>query len=779
MRAIRPLLGYVSFALLLNVVFVSAPFFYDPDIVMPADTHTLWSYVYLVFLAWLEHGQVLWWDPTTLNGWPAYVNAVSGWFNYFGPYAVPYFLIAKPLHAIGVDINTLILIQKLLYTFVLNAIAFTLIVRLLVTAGWARLLAVTLFALSDLHLYGLLNSCFTEALPAALFFTYAVLRYFKHQDTKSLQAILVFGTLFAASINYVFILTSLYWIGAVLVLGFAIVPGAARALPAATIGLITPGRRATTVVFGLAMAAGLGAVAVPFAFHAADLIRVTGTGVIDYASSLAGSYPPPTYDIRSFQGWSFVNLWVPFREMIQPVFMQHPSGVDYRYLGILSFPLILAAMIFKADDAFVWVLLLSAVLCIVVIPYTHANIAFNHLIQNVDLFKKTRWLGSSLPRTGPNLLLILLVALGLDALLRRVSPSANTFGDAFVNRLFLAVLAVLPALFAIGFVAAAISDGVFRERFLHGLGHLAIFSALVSALLLALTLRVAPVRSVLAGSLICVAVMDVGLAISDMWRPVTPLHFFNHSESTRPTAESLTAASAESEVWFGTDYDGMVHGIYDPGPHFGTRAWLALATRPRWNEVLQNWNSISNRMTAYPAFRFVEVAEYTPFESIHDLASLPTPAEKGIDAYLHDRDLALGLRPDGAGVANGDRGPRWSLEGFGPNTVTLAVTTPRDVVLMHLDNYDRFWTARIDGRAAPVHRANFTFKALFIEAGDHSVTLAYDPWPIKAAWAAFYSLLAAGLAIAALAARRSRAGPRSPGASRRARPGFMEPTDER
>src|SRR5436190_19573794 len=52
------------------------------DIVMGGDTQLLWSLNYLALYSIREYGEFLWWDPTALNGWPAYVNLTAGWFNY-------------------------------------------------------------------------------------------------------------------------------------------------------------------------------------------------------------------------------------------------------------------------------------------------------------------------------------------------------------------------------------------------------------------------------------------------------------------------------------------------------------------------------------------------------------------------------------------------------------------------------------------------------------------------------------------------------------------------
>jgi uncharacterized membrane protein YfhO len=58
------------------------------------------------------------------------------------------------------------------------------------------------------------------------------------------------------------------------------------------------------------------------------------------------------------------------------------------------------------------------------------------------------------------------------------------------------------------------------------------------------------------------------------------------------------------------------------------------------------------------------------------------------------------------------------------------------------DNYDRFWTATVDGQRVPVYRANYTYKAIRLPAGEHVVEWRYNPWPVKAMWIWFYAVLA-------------------------------------
>ncbi len=65
------------------------------------------------------------------------------------------------------------------------------------------------------------------------------------------------------------------------------------------------------------------------------------------------------------------------------------------------------------------------------------------------------------------------------------------------------------------------------------------------------------------------------------------------------------------------------------------------------------------------------------------------------------------------------------------------------------DSLDRFWSARIDGRPAPLVRADIAHRALWVPAGRHSLLLEHRP---RAALAAFAASLVIALGLLAVAA---------------------------
>ena len=83
-------------------------------------------------------------------------------------------------------------------------------------------------------------------------------------------------------------------------------------------------------------------------------------------------------------------------------------------------------------------------------------------------------------------------------------------------------------------------------------------------------------------------------------------------------------------------------------------------------------------------------------------------------------------------------------------------------MLVVLDNYYPAWKATVDGEPVPVHRANYTFRAVTVPAGEHVVELHYDTGSLRAAVVislAVLALLLGVIAAGVLAARRRVATP--------------------
>lgn len=119
--------------------------------------------------------------------------------------------------------------------------------------------------------------------------------------------------------------------------------------------------------------------------------------------------------------------------------------------------------------------------------------------------------------------------------------------------------------------------------------------------------------------------------------------------------------------------------------------------------------------------------------------SLAAPSRAGFDGA---RDVAL----EGPGPAACRSGRARRVEA-GPGRDRFEVELDGPGYLVTRDSHARGWTATVDGRAAPVLRANGRHRAVLLGAGRHDVRFRYDPPGLRAGLWAMGAGLLAGLAL--------------------------------
>ena len=105
-----------------------------------------------------------------------------------------------------------------------------------------------------------------------------------------------------------------------------------------------------------------------------------------------------------------------------------------------------------------------------------------------------------------------------------------------------------------------------------------------------------------------------------------------------------------------------------------------------------------------------------------------------------DGDVSL---PDGP-LAGGARVSRYEAD-----RVEVATEASRPALLVLADNWYGDWKARVDGREAPLLRANHTLRGVVVPAGRHEVTFTFEPRDLYTGW---YIYLACMGALAAYGA---------------------------
>ncbi|HUG54552.1 MAG TPA: YfhO family protein [Vicinamibacteria bacterium] len=117
--------------------------------------------------------------------------------------------------------------------------------------------------------------------------------------------------------------------------------------------------------------------------------------------------------------------------------------------------------------------------------------------------------------------------------------------------------------------------------------------------------------------------------------------------------------------------------------------------------------------------------------------------------------LASGApRPPGRGLA--------SVGEYAADRVVVDVETDGEAHLLLADTWYPGWRATVDGRPAPVRRANLAFRAVPVPAGRHRVEMVYRP-PAALAGVAISAVTLAALALVGLGAMRRPPPPLAPG----------------
>jgi len=86
----------------------------------------------------------------------------------------------------------------------------------------------------------------------------------------------------------------------------------------------------------------------------------------------------------------------------------------------------------------------------------------------------------------------------------------------------------------------------------------------------------------------------------------------------------------------------------------------------------------------------------------------------------------------------------WKMRGT--DRLELAVEARGDSIVVVSDTDYPGWEAKVDGKAAPILRANGAFRAVAVPAGSHTVTMAFRPASAR------YGVLLSALSIAAILA---------------------------
>jgi hypothetical protein len=594
--------------------------FLQQNIVMGGDTQLIWSFLYFNIFSLLNFHEFAWWDPTAFNGWPSYFYATSVYVSYLSPYGLPMLGVAAIWHLLGKSINSFLIVDLTLISFALNLGAIMLISRELIRHPLARFLPALIFTLSEISFQGFRDAWLYADMPPALFYLFGLIYYNNRRTPWAFIVFVFFTGAFLASLNYAFLQSSLWWTSTFTFLVLLFFPDLIKAT-AAVVGELWAMRYGRILlVLGLVFwVSAFAAFFTPVWLNLDNVIRVSGSGPVDFAVPVAGDFDPA--GIAAWPAWTNFLMWSPLPELHDKVLKFDPweAGIDHRYLGMVTLPLLLVALLRAADNRYILLTFLTFAICALFIVYTVENLALLPLIKKFPVLQNIRVMSNIMPREGPSIMIMLLSGLGLDVLMR--GPDERTDFFRVPSSLFAVVLLALVALgFALGILGASALGAEVRGALTHMAIYLTVSAVLLLLLLFAPVERARPICV----ALLILSFMDLTISASAYWKR-GKVWFEDEGVHKYPSPKSIGPISSPDQGWAGS-YNGLIRNLA-AGPYYGIKTWLVLVYRPEWQSVLVNWNG--RMMTVYPSFQFFSNGEFIPFDTIRKIDEVPVPTMLG------------------------------------------------------------------------------------------------------------------------------------------------------
>lgn len=82
-------------------------------------------------------------------------------------------------------------------------------------------------------------------------------------------------------------------------------------------------------------------------------------------------------------------------------------------------------------------------------------------------------------------------------------------------------------------------------------------------------------------------------------------------------------------------------------------------------------------------------------------------------------------------IKTGTSGAQLKFDSYGSNRVAIEADLASPKLILLTDNYYPGWNAYVDGKKSAVYRANYTFRAVAVGAGKHTVEFIYEPLSYK------------------------------------------------
>jgi len=123
---------------------------------------------------------------------------------------------------------------------------------------------------------------------------------------------------------------------------------------------------------------------------------------------------------------------------------------------------------------------------------------------------------------------------------------------------------------------------------------------------------------------------------------------------------------------------------------------------------------------------------------VHQAVAAPDQESAFVQIQEPDFDPATSVVVEGGKSLQGSKGAAeqgsrgagsesLDIAAYGPNAIHLTARTSAEAYLVLSEVYYPGWRAYVDGRAQPVLRANYAFRAVYLDPGYHEVRLVFEP----------------------------------------------------
>lgn len=488
------------------------------------------------------------------------------------------------------------------------------------------------------------------------------------------------------------------------------------------------------------------------------------------ALALIPSYEMASYTVRaemSYQEASryslppvgLVGLFIP------GFFGRGPAGfwgpwdrVEVGYIGVLPVILAALAVLFRRDELTRFLLGLAIISLLLAFGGYAILHGWLYLLPGFDKVRA--------PARFIYLLdfsLAALAALGLDALLRPLSRGMRAFFRRLLKVAPWILLSMVLIGLALGYHAILVAhgkDAAIFKRTVSAVNGLVFFLLILAASLAILYLRrYRWVRrwalGLLAVGLIAVDLFSMG-AYTDLEHN-DPTVGFQHPEAI----EFLKSDSGYYRIDTGTGvWDvwqpdaSLLYGVFDVSGIWNPllladydRYWDAVGLRglrsSRLYDFLNAKYVIGHKDVPLDWDKFTCVFDRDPQVNIYlNTRALPRAVLVHRAVAVADQESAFvriqepGFDPASSVVVEGGEPLDVSTEGevgsldiiaYRPNAIHLTTRTSAEAYLVLSEVYYPGWRAYVDGRAERVLRANYAFRAVYLEPGYHEVRLIFEP----------------------------------------------------